>query len=53
MPQSLVNLLFGLTTHGQGVGHQLVAGLVELGFDDGTFWPADFERFDYLEEMLK
>ena len=26
---------------------------VREGFADGTFWPNDFERFDYLEDMLK
>ena len=26
---------------------------VREGFADGTFWPNDYERFDYLEDMLK
>jgi crotonobetainyl-CoA:carnitine CoA-transferase CaiB-like acyl-CoA transferase len=26
---------------------------IVAGYDDGTFWPTERERFDYHEEMLK
>jgi hypothetical protein len=26
---------------------------VATGFDDGTLWPTDMPRFDYVEETLR